>query len=461
MSRVGPSDKQQPPAQKTQLSQSNVASQVPSKGRALKGMSFWEGLVHYVFFGWLVVYFTSKTDRRDAVDVTNEIMRLFPEKRRAEMGSVLYNRFELNELKQLENILQDPAARAHLLYAGSRKYEEVLNQFLQDPQKTKNVFHNFAQAQKLLNGRIDPESAFKINTFLLEQPPSFQQGFQAFLQEASKLQNKKPLPLAPSKETRPLEDAYSQISKQVNHPLTANLLQEIMTPFRITLIIQALELPRSYFHDSYVGVVPFALQYKHDLTERSIIISVSDPRTKAVRRAEIDLPKGISREKLKQWLVDHNPVILTPQELQIAQKFEQNSHKALANAISAFDTKPPKSVAGEIYLVIDQYKDKKLSFSRDKVEQIEPALVTRAYRRIRVGGGTFSSSNNYYAPDVTISTKKIENELEVIFTRNERSYTVRYPFKEGESQQELAGRIYSDHTLERDFMLASLILFEE
>jgi hypothetical protein len=427
MSRIGRPPPEPPSGPKKQLPQSDVASQVPSKGRALKGMSFWEGLVHYVFFGWLVAYFTSKTDRRDEAEVTNEIMRLFPEKGRAEIGGVLYNKFDLSELKQLENILQDPAARAHLLYAGPLKYEEVLNQFLQDPQKTKSLFQDLAQAQKLLNGRIDSESAFKINTFLLEHPSSLQQDFNAFLKEASRLQNKKPHPLAPSKETDHLTNKlHPQLADQVaKNPLVANLLQEIVfvTTQPILQALSGSSRAKSYFHDNYKGVTPFALQYMYESTESSIIISVSDPKTKEVRRAEIPIPKGITKEKLVKWLENPQAVQLSENELRVAEKFLHDSHQAFATAIFALRTLPQKGQKGEIYTVVDRFGDRKLSL------------------------------------DVTVTTNKIENELEVVFTRNEKSYTVRYPFKEGESQQELAGRIYSDHTLERDFMLASLILF--
>ncbi len=366
------------PASKEPLSSNPFGDkQVPSGDSA---QSLWDGLVHYVFFGWVVAFFKPKKE------------------------------------KDLE----------------------------------KQITDNFDQAQQLLNGRIDKKSEDAIKTFFREQknPLEVQKKWETFLNEALRLQNMTPRPLSPSHSTLRLSELRKSVLGYglVKDTLIDALTQEILF---VTIInnMQPFEEERSDFH-SFIEA-PFALQFRHELLGNTIAILISDPMTKEVRRMEITIPENIDPKDLGRWL--KNPKSLDiPTWIQSA--YVPKIKRAFADTIFSISTPPKKARKGEIYFINGE-----LSYSPTRVQN-DHRLVPHAATCIKNEGGTISLSGIPCAQeDIEVKTLKVnETQLEVEFSRNNITHTVRYTFEQGETLEKLIVRICRDHTLERDIMLATL-----
>jgi len=480
-------ERRREPAKEKKFPESEMGAQHLSGGGELEGMSFWEGIVYYVLFGWAWGFepHTKKTA------LVNEISSKHTDL--PEATTTVLKTLNSSQLPAAKRVLENPYALAHLKAAAPKLQQGILQVYGTNPEKALQVFKNFEKAQLLLNRRVDEPTAFHINAFFLAQSADVQTNLTDFLDEAVRLEKMKPgeLPLAPSEGTNTLTTVLGP-RLAVANSLVSNFLQEIQ--FVVTVgntqpIEQAVESlfrdqPRAQglFRSTYYNATeaPFALQFATETTEGSIILYVADPRSKETRRVELLLPESLTPEELHGWLTHPGDHPLEGAKLLAAQAFKKESHEAFARAVSSLgsDNFAPPFLIKSQYSMSDCYAQVKQGDVFEVVYQGETYLSLAPQVKLAMFEmGTFLNrspiiaarnaiisgeettirmhiNDMLYNDKIQMTTVEDEGTVTVTFSFEGVSYERKYPMKDGEKRTDLACRIANDRTLERDLLLA-------
>ncbi|MCC5831481.1 MAG: hypothetical protein JJU12_00355 [Chlamydiales bacterium] len=443
-------------------------------------MTFWDEVVYYIFFGWA----WGSQMKKDKF-VAN-IQKEYPDLTHSTL--ITLRTLNLNQLKSLNQVLTNTYARDHLKAATPHALKEILEQYAANPKMADLVFANFAKAQQLLSGRIDQATAFYINTFFLNQSSDVINDMEAFLTEAQRLENMKPntFHLAPSEETRRLTTELKP-KLQLTDPLVMNLLGEIefvvvvnntqIISQAVESIFQKQERVKPDFHILYHSPVPFALLFATETTTTSIIISVSDPQTKEVRRVEIAIPEKLTAEELHGWLSNSEQTALEGEKKEAAEAFKENSHQTLAKLIYGLkEVGNFKLPSKRRYTFEDCLNQVKLGniftvyYGSESYLSLSPQVmflmfemttllnrdcITSARYAISEGQGTIRMNirDALYQDEVNVTSIKETDKLSVTYTYQGKTHQCRYLLKEGEDEKKLSKRISRDKTLERDLLV--------
>lgn len=314
-----------------------------------------------------------------------------------------------------------------------------------------NVKQLLDRAQSLLAGRIPTKEQQEIQEWLLNQAsPQWLAGFAAFLNEADRLDAKKPdhFPLALSEETDRLTNELhpALLSEVTESKVMANLLMEIvfLTTVNNTQMIGYTLTPdersKPYLISIYSSHPSFALQFEIRTDQKTLLIT--DPLTKSTRSVKFD-PEQSEQEH----------------QLQLAKAIYDLSHPTVVGGGST-----PKSLrewitAGNLYEIsIGNTFD--LSLSPRSVDLpstgLERGTISQARKVIAGGNPGIITMPILLGPKENIDVKPeiVDRFCIVTFTYKNQTYQTRYPLKEDEKLPALAMRINLDRTLERDLLLA-------
>lgn len=449
--RIPPSKGQPPKAQKVEaIKSSPVAEQRASEGGELPKL---QTTKIDTFLGKIFAIFIPLFKKERLI---SKIQISLPQEA---LGPHLKT-FSNEQLETLQRLLKNEEIVKFINSAPPNEYQAALKILLNNETTTQQVFENFKTAQKLLNERIDSESAYEINSFLLYKNEETHNRIEQFLKKAEEFQNSN------KKEREELSSLAADVyTCCITNKLTTNLFREIefTTLVHNTQIVDHTveSLYQSgyegrvnpYFHDTYLQEVPFALKFSQHFSEekKTVSIYVSDPRTKETRRVFQKFPDDYSLEDYntkKEGLSDH-----------LAQEFT-NAIFSLGKSQEIPDTSDPQEWVkrGNLYEVMNTEGKKLLSFSPvSVVRTFDQALLGDVAECIRQQGGAVEVGGSA----IQIGVKKEEGHVDVTFRCEGIVHQARYPLEKGENLDQLSKRVASDRTLDRDFLLATAEIARE